>query len=216
MRIAIGALLLIVVASTALAGAVSATVTLDAANQDRHGTAFSGFAAVRPIIDNSAGAADLTGVRFKIEIHSGTLGGIGGWTWTNADNPWYGARAADALRPDGASYTQGIVYYPPTEDWAPAFFVDPTPGSPDSGDEYELFDTVPKGMVWDHPVKLSGWLGGDIDLFSTAGGDLTSDQLNAHVSDTDPGPQTVPEPAALSLLAIGAIGVIQRRVRRGR
>ncbi len=170
----------------------AASVVLDAAAQDRHGVAFTGYAACRPIIDNSAGAADLTGVRFAIEIHAGTLGGIGGWTWTNADNPWYGARGAEALRPDGAQYTQGIVYYPPTQDWAPYFSVDPTPGAPGSGDEYELFGQVPAGMVWDYPVKILGWLGGDIDLFSTAAGDLTSDQLNVRVTDTDRGPRRCP------------------------
>jgi len=195
-----------------LASAASAaTVEMDAANQDRNGISFDGYKAVRPIIDNSASATALTNVRFKIEIHSGTLGGIGGWAWTNTENPWYGAAAEKRIRGDGAAYTQGIVFYPPTQQWAPYFDVDPTPGAPNSGDEYELFDTVPAGMVWDVAVKLIGWLGGDIEIFSTAEGDLTSTELTTTLYDSDPTPQTIPEPATVVLTLLGAVCLMKRR-----
>lgn len=187
--------------------AAGAEVTMDAADYDKDGNRFSGFAAVRPIVDNAKGLTDMTGVRFKIQIHSGTLGGIGGWTYDNADNPWYGAKdGKDEQLVGGKRYTQGIVYYPPTQDWAPYFSVDPTPGNPgDPENDYELFDTIPVGVRWDHCVKIIGWLGGDIELFSVAEGTLTADGSDATYYDTDSGPQTVPEPATIALIVVGGL-----------
>lgn len=192
--------------------AAAATMQMDAAQEDRYGAAFSGFAAVRPTIDNRQGKADLTSVRFKLEIHSGTLGGIGGWTWDNSDNPWYGARSAADFTPGGAKYMQGIVYYPQSQEWAPYFFVDPTPGNPnDWENDYEIFDSVPIGIRWDHCVKIIGWLGDDIELFSIAEGTLSSTQVTETLYDTDPGPQTVPEPAILSILLVAGVGLVPQR-----
>lgn len=192
--------------------AAAATMQMDAAQENRYGATFSGFAAVRPIIDNRQGKANLTNVRFKIEIHSGTLGGIGGWTWDNTDNPWYGARSAVDFTPGGAKYTQGIVYYPQSQKWAPYFSVDPTPGNPDDREnDYEIFDAVPVGIRWDHCVKISGWLGEDIELFSTAEGSLSSTQVTETLYDTDPGPQTAPEPAILSILLVVGVSFLRQR-----
>ncbi len=190
--------------------AVAADVVLDAAKMDRYAVEFTGFAAVRSVV--TAEANDLTAVRFDVEIHGGTLGNVTPWGWADTNNPWYGARGVLAIRADGASYDQGFVYYPPQRQWAPHFSVDPTPGSPGSGDEYELFDVVPAGMTWDVCIKLEGWLGGDIDLFSTAAGEMSSDQLTVGVTDTDPMPQTIPEPASLILLLVGTAVLLRRRV----
>lgn len=198
----------------AATAAQGADVIMDAADYNKDGNRFNGFAAVRPIVDNSRGVTDMTGVRFKIEIHSGTLGGIGGWDYSSPDNPWYGAKdGKDVQIVDGKKYTQGIVYYPPTHDWAPYFDVDPTPDDPDDWElnNYELFDTVPAGVRWDRCVKIIGWAGGDIELFSVAEGQLTADGANTTYFDTDSGPQTIPEPATLGLLVMGGLAVFCRK-----
>ena len=101
-----------------------ADLWMDAAEMDRYAVPFDGFAAVRAVVDNRLGATDLTNVRFKIEIHSGTFGSSQGWMWDDPSNPWFGVRTQAAFLADGSSYTQGDVYYPPTQEWAPAFQID--------------------------------------------------------------------------------------------
>lgn len=188
--------------------AQGATIEMDAAEQDRYGIEFEGYAAVRMIVDNRKGAETLTNVKFKVEIHSGCLGATPAWAWDDAGNPWHGVRTqSDFKTPDGKTYTQGIIIYQDNW-WAPAFYIDPTPQNPGSGDEYEIFGSVPLGILWDRPTKLMGFMGGDIELFSTAEGTLDSDQITQTLYDIDEGPQTVPQPATCLMMGMGGFLII--------
>lgn len=195
-----------------LAAPASGAVVMDAAELDRFGAPLE-TAAVRPIVDNSAGATDMTDVRFRID-YTGVLGGILHYSWGAVENPWYGAPGgADAILHDGKLYRQGSVFYPPTGEWAPHFSVDPTPKDPeDWWNDYELFDTVPAGIRWDLCVKLLGLDGSPIEVFaSPARGVLAADGGEAIVYDDDPMPQTVPEPAALVVLIVGAAAMLRMK-----
>lgn len=193
------------------------SIVMDAAEVDKQSIPFDGFVAVRLILDNRAGAADLTDVRFKMDIHLGSLVGLGGWSWDTPDNPWYGARPEISALEPFAEYNQGIAFYPVTQDWAPymmlfyrpghALYVPPPPWLEEweipiwnaDYNQVEIRDQVPVGFVWDHPVKLIGVT----ELFSTAEGHLTSGELNQTLYDDDRSPQTIPEPSVLILLAAG-------------
>ncbi len=183
-------------------------ISLDAASMDANGVPFDPtVAAVRSTV--RAKDTALTNVRFKVQIHSGTLGDMQLWRWSDSNNPWFGAAEDTFVTMDGGTeYRQGWVLYPPTQEWGPHFTVDPTPGVP--GGEYEIFDTVPAGFTWDICLKLTGWDGSPIDLFSTAEGQMSSDQGTYLAFDSDPMPQTVPEPVSLAVLAIGSLYLFKR------
>ncbi len=73
-------------------------------------------------------------------------------------------------------------------------------------------DIVPAGVELDYAMEFrSADIGGTIELFSTAVGEVTSDQGSWSLTDTDPTPQTVPEPGALALLVAGAAVRLFRR-----
>jgi len=262
------------------AGAAT-TVWMDAAEMDRYGNTFDGFAAVRSVVDNRLGTEDLTNVRFQVAIHAGELGGIGGWLWTNPDNPWYGAikmefspvsekfveYSGPGLHSAGGwwgpaylrRYLEGhalyvpppdfmiialgnawnnVAGYPRPEDWLShplasvwAAMADErvtpdqwsilndlvTPVAMDidvwheEHSTVELRDTVPAGFAWDICIKIIGLDGGQIELFSTAEGQAASDQGAWSVYDDDPTPQTIPEPGAISLIALGGAAIVLRK-----
>lgn len=61
-------------------------------------------------------------------------------------------------------------------------------------------------------MKLLGIDGSPISVFaSPARGVLAADGGQTIVYDDDPMPQTVPEPAALVVLLIGAVGLLARK-----
>lgn len=211
--------IIVAITSTLLFVATAgADVLMDAAELDRNGAALE-FASVRPVVDNAKGLTDMTGVRFRIN-YTGTLGGIGGYAWDDPANPWYGAPGGRGSQVVGGKrYTQGIVFYPQTDQWGAHFSVDPTPADPtDWENNYELSDVVPAGVRWDRPVKLMGWLGSEIKLFhSPAEGVLTADGSDTIFYDDNRLPQTaVPEPATLILLAIGAVLIRPSRRQKSR
>ncbi len=229
----IATILLFAVAVTA------ADVVMDAAIVDRDGAALND-PHVRLTADNSTGLQDLTNVRFKIEIHSGVLGNAYLVTWDDPANPWYGARAKQqwAVTQDYIEYRIGRVYYPDNvynRDldragcWAPAFSCEYLPENPNyqtppdglsemdlemwhwEHNHFELFDTVPVGLNWDMVLRLEGWLGQDIEIFSVAEGEMKTDQQNWTLTDPDTSPQTVPEPATVAMLIVGGAGIILKR-----
>lgn len=204
--------IIVPILAAVLAAPASGAVVMDAAELDRFGAPLE-TAAVRPIVDNSAGLTDMTDVRFRID-YTGVLGGIFHYGWSDPANPWLGAPGgADAILHDGKLYRQGNVFYPPTREWAPYFSVDPTPkDAEDWWNDYELFDTVPAGIRWDLCVKLLPFGDSEIHVFSSpARGVLAADGGQTIVYDDDPTPQTVPEPAALVVLLIGAVGLLARK-----
>lgn len=220
----------------------AANIIFDAAEKDRMGIVLAD-PHVRMKADNRTGTLDMTNVLFHVDIHSGTLGNVYLVTWDDAANPWYGARAKQqwAVTQDEIKYSIGRVYYPDNAYnqglgragcWAPYFGCERLPGNsayqePPEGLEgielemwnydhncYELFNTVPIGLDWDMTLRLEGWMGSEIELFSVAGGELRSDQSTWTLSDADDTPQTVPEPGIISILCIGTALTLWRRQSR--
>lgn len=204
--------IIVPILAAVLAAPASGALIMDAAELDRFGAPLE-TAAVRPIVDNSAGVADMTDVRFRID-YTGVLGGIFNYGWEDADNPWLGAPGgADAVLHDGKLYRQGNAFYPQTGEWGPYFSVDPTPkDAADWWNDYELFDTVPAGIRWDLCVKLLPFGDSEIHVFSSpARGVLAAGGGETIVYDDDPMPQTVPEPAAVILLVVGVAAMLRTK-----
>ena len=211
------ALILLAVLSSTAACSADVVCVLDAAECYADGTPMTGMAAWRAIIDNSEGTTALTNVRFHIEVHDGTVGGSEFWSFDDPTSPWCGAGELEMIAEDQhIRYVGGLICYPQTMEFAPGFTAEYLPGHPlYTGDPYRdtkyLFDTIPAGFVWDVPVKLIGWLGCDIELFSTATGQLDSNETTIVMTDTDPLPQTaVPEPSSLLLLSCGLLCLRRR------
>ncbi len=213
----------IVLATTLLASIAQAApvMYLDAAEYDVDGNKFDNYAAIRPRIDNRLGTEDLTNVSFRVEIHSGSQTGWGGWHWDTPGNPWLGA--PDMLQGkqilDNVSYRAG--YSQSGEIWQPLFRCERLVGHPDyvapwpmpgggfiNENLFDISGTIPAGLLWDFYAKIIG----DVELFSTAEGELASDQITEILYDTDPLPQTaIPEPATMVVFGIGAMGLLARR-----
>ena len=194
------------------APAFAVTQWMDAAELDKYGDPL-GFAASRIWIDNGDGVSDLTNVRFKLNW-TGTATGLGGLTWDDPENPWYGSQNALPVQiVGGKKYMQGDVYYPPTQEWGPAFYVDPTPDNDmDPWNDYELFDAVPAGVAWDRCFDIQG---DDVHLFqSPASGETSFNGDTYSLYDSDPMPQTIPEPGVLALLLVGCLAWNLRRRRQ--
>jgi len=195
-----------IAAATCLpAGTIAAepSAWMDAAEVFLDGTEMDGFAAVR--LFATAGDADMTNVRFQIVVHSGILHNCGQWTFDDPTCPWRLAEPARIPVGDGTFWTTGLVYYPHTREFAPIF------QHGDADVTYEIRDTVPAGFTWDVAIKLEGLDGSDIELFSTAEGDLASDGWSAVLTDSDRSPQSAPEPTTVALLASGASLLSLRR-----
>jgi hypothetical protein len=194
-----------------------AEVIMDAAEVYADGTEMEGFAAVRTVIDNSEGAAPLTGVSFGVTVHNGaTLYDISGWGPADSANPWFGAISQETFVIVGnVAYLQCIVLHGLENRWGPAWMRYPVvDGVVDGSNPImpPLSDMVPQGMVWDIAMKLPSGDGGRVELFSTAEGTLTTSTGTITLFDTDRRPQTaIPEPATLSLLAAGLFALVRSR-----
>ena len=194
--------LLAVPASIGVAAEPSAW--MDAAETFLDGTEMDGYAAVR--LFAQAGDADLTNVRFKIEIRSPESYNFDGWLFDDPACPWHIAEPARVPHGDGTFWTTGLVYYPAAQEFAPWFYYDLG-----NGNTEEIRDTVTAGFTWDVAIKITGTAGADVELFSEASGNLTSDTWSATLVDSDRSPQSVPEPATLALLAAGVCLLSLRR-----
>ena len=179
---------------------------MDAAETFLDGTEMDGFAAVR--LFAQAGDADLTNVRFQIVVHAGTLHNSHAWLYGDPTCPWHLVKPMLVPRGDGTFWTTGLLYYPRLKQFAPIYLYDLGDGNTE-----EIRDTVPAGFTWDVAIKLEGLNGEDIELFTEASGDLTSDTWSTALFDSDRSPQSVPEPAAIALLAAGAALLTLRRPR---
>ncbi len=200
------------------------TMSMDAAEKDRFGVDIVGAAGVRFSLDNTAGDADVTDVLFKAEIHGGTVNDYTWWAWSDATSPWFGARNYEPISFGSLEYSMGMCYYSDNPYnqalgrggyYASAFQVDPTPDAPEdpddpaTWDDYILIGTVPAGWLWDIALKF---VGDDVDLFSTAAGEVVIDGVSTQLYDSDPLPQTVPEPASVLLMLIGALTLRRRHL----
>jgi len=200
------AFLLLALASPALA----VTQWIDAAELDGEGNPLDGFVATRAFIDNRDGLTDLTDMRFALNW-TGTATSLDGHgAWDNPENPWYGARNALPYQVvGGVGYSQGVVYYPPTHEWGPGWNVDPTPDDDTNSDDYILLDTVPAGLAWDNCFSVEGE---DVHLFQSPATAETSFNGETYtLYDSDPMPQTIPEPACLAVLLAGACFLLRRK-----
>lgn len=71
--------------------------------------------------------------------------------------------------------------------------------------------TVPSGWELDWTLRFDGIDGSRVEIFSIAASEVTSDQGTWDLTDSDPTPQTVPEPGALVLLVAGGVARLFRR-----
>jgi len=203
------------------ATAPAAIPSIDAAELDLAGNPLSpdsSFAGVRLTLDNrtspagspaAAPGADIEDVRFRM-TWTGTLFGVGAWGLEDPENPWRGADMPGFYQTlDGVRYTIGIGMGP--GGWISPFWVaDPTPENDmDPENNWELKGVVPAGLTWDIAWKF---FGEDVHLFhSPAQGDLEMDGATLTLYDADRTPQTVPEPATLAMLVVGAVAIVRRR-----
>jgi len=187
------------------ASAAEPEAFMDAAEVFSDGTEMDGFAAVR--LSATAGDTDLTNVRFKMDVRSPAFWQPQNWVYDDPTCPWHLAKPARVPVGDGTFWSVGLVWYTHTAELAPIFLR--------WGEEvtYEIRDTVPAGYTWDIAVKITGSGGADVELFSTASGELLSDDWSATLLDPDRSPQSVPEPASLVLLACGGLPLLLRRAR---
>ena len=187
------------------APAFGVTQWMDAAELDRSGQPL-GFAGVRAFIDNRAGHSDLTDVLFKFNW-TGQSTMLGGITWIDPRNPWFGASNANYFQVlNGLYYITGTIYYPPTREWGPYFEIWSDPEG--MGPKWGIEETVPAGLVWDACMFVQG---PDVRLFhSPASGQTSFDGQTYVLYDDDPMPQTVPGPGVMILLVLGA-AIIRRR-----
>ncbi|HUX00977.1 MAG TPA: hypothetical protein VMY35_08345, partial [Phycisphaerae bacterium] len=99
--------------------------------------------------------------------------------------------------------------YPPTHEWGPAWHVDPTPDDDTNADDYILLDMVPAGLAWDNCFSVEGE---DVHLFQSPATAETSFNGETYtLYDSDPMPQTIPEPACLAVLLAGACFLLRRK-----
>lgn len=227
MRTTIALTTVLVLTFTTAQGQLS--VTMDAADMDLDGNAIEPH--IRLIADNTDGEEALTSVRFRPEIHGGILDDGRIVKWTDANNPWFGAREQVEwfVTQDSIRYSTGTVLYPDNS-FAPYFscryqsghdeYVDPPGGTigddldlwDQSYNSFEVMDEVPAGINWDFALKLICIDGYPIELFSVAGGEVESDQGSWTLSDADRTPQSsIPEPVTLAMLIAGGAAIIARK-----
>lgn len=218
------AIALAIISVLAITAQGQLTVTMDAADRNLDGDVIEPH--IRLTADNSNGTENLTNVFFYPEIHGGILEQGRLVHWGDSNNPWDGARPAGwRSTHDNISYEAGMSFYGRDCWFSPFFLCEYLPEHPDyttppdglEGDLlqiwqwqnnfFELRGEVPVGINWDFAVRLTGSDGTVVDLFSVAGGDLETDQGFFHVSDADRSPQSVPEPATMTMIGIGAIAL---------
>ena len=218
-------LIAVILVCTLSAGGQS--ILYDAANQYLDNTPFEGFRALRLQYDNSGSSNDVEGVRLKLDVHNGYIMGLSGCIVDDVDNPWCGNITSQQVTyKDDKEYSFANVYYPGTQEASVGYKIKFLPSHPeytplpetwdpndiDTWDELanteQVLDIIPAGIICDTAYKFLGTE--DFEIFSVSQSTLTHDFQTTILTDSDPTPQTVPEPGTL-LVTLAGVGLLSRK-----
>jgi hypothetical protein len=182
-------------------------VLLDAADRDRWGNLLTDRNGVRMVYENFTNG-DIT-LKFKMDYTGGPYG-IGTWTPTDPNCPWYGLPDTSQVLKDGKLYMMGVVLEQGGW-WGPAIYYDPAPEDPNEHElvEYPYF-VVPAGLTW----ETFDFLIGSRFFNSPAHAVVNVDGVLSDYYDSNPYPQSIPEPASLALIGLGGLFAFARKTGR--